>query len=156
MFQEEIVVSAYLYVGSGIDSLFLNRSMDIGLEYTPEAAAISNAIVKVSVDGRTYQLLEYDEPPGVYFLPEDSLVIESGKLYELEAIVGDKTIRASTLAPDPIHIDSLKVGNSHLRSSFYLGPKFTIYWSETEGAEGYLIATISDTSNYRYVDIGFL
>ena len=152
--KEEIIINGYLYVGSGIDTVYINKSLDIESPYSNEASAVSSDSVFISVDNKTFRLLEYENKPGAYYLASDSLIIAPGKTYHFQARIGDKIVRASTLAPEQIHINSINTDTSYYP---YPDPKkstqFKISWNRSKYVAGYQIAVIAKPP-YNLVDFG--
>jgi hypothetical protein len=152
--KEEIIINGYLYVGSGVDTVYINKSLNIESPYSNEASAVSSDSVFITVENKTFRLLEYEDKPGAYYLPSDSLIILPGKTYFFKALIGNKIVRASTLAPEQIHINSINTD-----TSYYPFPnptkstQFKISWNKSEYAAGYQIAVISKPP-YNLVDFG--
>jgi len=140
-FEEEIIVRAYLYTGSSIDSVHISKSIKIGEIYSPGEAAVTGAGVSISVDNVSYQLSEYGDKPGVYYLPLNYIRVTPGKTYHLEAQVGDKLISASTTAPDFVQIVRV-----NLPETEYLGKPFEVFWRGGEGAAGYILSVKARSS----------
>lgn len=152
--KEEIIINGYLYVGSGVDTVYISKSLNIDSPYSNEASAVSSDSVFIAVDNKTFRLLEYDDKPGAYYLPSDSLIIIPGKTYHLKVRLGKKIVRASTRAPEQIHINSINTDTSYYP---YPDPEksiqFKISWNESEYAAGYQIAVIAKPP-YNLVDFG--
>ncbi len=153
-FIEEIVVNGYLIVGQSVDSVYVQKTLPIETAYSYDAASVSTDSVFISVEDRRYRLSEYDNKPGAYFLPSDSLIVTPGETYHLEVKVNNKTIRASTTAPSPIVIQSLNTD-----TSYYPYPdqsqstRFEISWNPTEFTEAYEVSVIAHPP-YDLVDFG--
>jgi len=148
IFKEQVIVNAYLYVDKGIDSVFVSKSLGIEEPYSYEKAAVNTADVFISVDNKTYQLFEYIEKPGAYYLPYDSLVVTAGKEYRLEIHVGEKIVRANTTAPAQVQIDSINTDTTD-----HLGTQFELFWHKTDWAAGYLVSAIAKSTS-ELVDLG--
>ncbi len=153
-FVEEIVVNGYLIVGQGVDSVYVQKTLPIETAYSYEAASVSTDSIFISVGSRRYQLSEYDDKSGAYFLPSDSLIVTPGETYSLEVQVHDKIVRASTTAPAHIEIQSLSAD-----TSFYPYPdqsqstRFEISWNPTAYTEAYDVSVIAHPP-YDLVDFG--
>ena len=152
--KEEIIINGYLYVGSGIDTVYISKSLNIESAYSNKASAVSTDSVFITVENKTFQLLEYENKPGAYYLPPDSLIITPGTRYHLKVQIGKKIIRASTIAPQQIQITSINTDTSYYP---YPDPiksnQFKISWSKSEFAAGYQIAVIAKPP-YDLVDFG--
>lgn len=153
-FKEEIIVNGYLIVGNGVDTIHVSKSLPIDEDYSYEAAAVSTDSVFISVDDRTFRLLEYDTKPGAYHLQKDSMTITPGKEYCLEVCVEGKTIHASTIAPEQIQIQGLNTDTSYYP---YPDPdkstRFQLSWNETDFTAAYEFSVIA-TPPYDLVDFG--
>ncbi|MBN2028766.1 DUF4249 family protein [bacterium] len=153
-FIEEIVVNGYLIVGQGVDSVYVQKTLPIETAYSYDAASVSTDSIFISVDNRRYQLSEYADKPGAYFLPSDSLIVTPGETYRLEVKVGNKTVRASTTAPDMVEIQSLSAD-----TSFYPYPDqdksipIQMSWNPAEQAVAYELSVIAHPP-YDLVDFG--
>jgi hypothetical protein len=116
-YEEQIVVSAFLFEGQPIDSVVLDRTVPFGEFFDASTTGVEDAKVSVTVDGKTYQLLEGTASgyvPGRYYLPASDLIVTAGKTYELQVVTADGKhhVKASTRVPQPIRftgiIDSLR------------------------------------------------
>jgi hypothetical protein len=151
-FKETIILSGYLYVGQSVDSIFVRKSLPIGIPYSNTRAAVSGAIVTLKTNSQQFSLSEYPEYPGVYFVPAEEHVVSAGETYEINVQAGNHQVQASTIAPEQISINLL---SDNQRS--YLGSPFKIIWNQVEGAKGYLVTTIADPPYDNRVHIeGFL
>ena len=143
-FKEEIIVNGYLIVGHGVDTIYVSKSLAMDMSYFHDAAALSTDSIFITVNGRSYRLLEYDDKPGAYYLPKDSMVITPGFEYQLSIHVNNKTIRASTMAPEQVHIKSLNTDTSFCP---YPDPekstRFQLSWDKTDFTAAYEISVIS-------------
>lgn len=154
IFEQDIIVNAYLIVGHGIDSVFIGKSLPIQEAYSEAEAAISTVEISITVDGHAYDLTEYDDRSGAYFLPEDSLIVTPGKTYHLEVIADGRRVRASTTAPGQVRIQSLNTDTSYYP---YPEPekatRFEITWNPVDLAAAYEVSIISKTP-VELVDFG--
>jgi len=55
--KEEIIINGYLYVGSGVDTVYISKSLNINSPYSNEASAVSSDSVFLTVDNKTFRLL---------------------------------------------------------------------------------------------------
>lgn len=122
-----LVVNGQLTEGYPVDSIFVSWSEDITERY--DDSQVRGA--KVSLNDR--QLLEYREAPGVYYLPDTTLLIRSGQTYHLKVEAKGHTVTSDTKVPQPLQISSTDVqdgdtvqyvpGDSWLSDAF-----FTLQW----------------------------
>jgi len=154
-FEEFLIVSGYLMVGHGIDSLFVSRNISVYEIYTDEKAAVTADSVCIDTEGKSWRLEEYAGRKGVYHLPADSLIVTPGKTYGLRVYAGAHFVRASTLAPDSISIISLSTDTTTFPyPNPLLGQPVTISWTASDSAAGYDISVIARTHR-QLVEIGF-
>ena len=143
-FQEEIIINGYLIVGHGVDTLHISKSLHINEEFSYAVAAVSTDSVFISVDNHAYRLLEYPRKPGAYYLSKDSITVTPGKKYDLIVHVDGKTLRASTIAPEQIRIQTL-----YPDTSYYPYPdpgksaRFTLTWEKTDYTAAYEVSVIA-------------
>lgn len=107
-YQEELVVSAYLFTGQPIDSIRLTRTFDIQDRYNANDAAVSGADVTISDDENTYRLSEYSDAKGVYYLSDESVKVQPRMTYTLQVEYEDHELLATTTAPAPVEITHLR------------------------------------------------
>ncbi|MCJ7813487.1 DUF4249 domain-containing protein [bacterium] len=153
-FIEEIIVNGYLIVGQGVDSIYVQKTLPIDADYSYDAASVSTDSIFISVDKQRFQLSEYTDKRGAYFLPKDSLIVTSGKTYNLEVFVDNKTIRASTMAPGQVHIQSLNADTSYYPyPDQSQGTRIQISWNPAEFTEAYELSVIAHPP-YNLVNFG--
>ena len=100
-YTEQIVVQGFIYPGEAIDSVILHYTVPFTASYNDSAFAVTNADVRVGVDGKEY-VLQASAKRGRYFLPKADLIIQGGKTYTLTLRIGNKIISATTTVPMPI------------------------------------------------------
>jgi hypothetical protein len=105
-YQEQVVVEGFIYPGGGIDSVILHYTTPFTESYNDSIYAITDADVRVTADGKEYQLLPAPKR-GRYFLPQAALTIEGGKTYLLSIKVKNHTVTANTTVPMPIQYTNL-------------------------------------------------
>jgi len=143
-FEEAFIVNGYLIVGLGVDSIFVSKSLSMDKEHAYNAAALSADSVLLSVDNISYRLLEYQNRPGAYYLPRDVLTVTPGKEYHLSVYIEDKTIRASTTAPDQIRIQSLNTDTTYYPyPDPEISTRFHLTWNATDYTAAYEISVIA-------------
>jgi len=112
-FKDTLILGAYLYVGQPVDSIFLGKSLPIGVPYSDARAAVQDAQITLSRGSKHYVLSEYDQHPGVYYLPADSLIIEASESYDIDVRFADHHLRASTTAPGQISLQLKSANKGH-------------------------------------------
>ena len=122
-----LVVNGQLTAGHTIDSIYISWSEDITEVY--DNSQVSNALV--TINGK--QLLEYKNNKGVYYLPDRSFIVQSGKIYHLEVEANGKKVTSDTKVPALFNFTSSDVqngdtvlyipGNSWVSDAF-----FTLQW----------------------------
>ncbi|MDP4199123.1 MAG: DUF4249 family protein [Bacteroidota bacterium] len=111
-YNEQIVVSAFLYANAPIDSVVLHRTTPFGAYYDDLDYAVDSATVIVTVDGVPHTLLPA-KLKGRYSLPASDLIVQAGKTYQLSITApnnqtgGKHSISAVTTVPMPIHLSPL-------------------------------------------------
>lgn len=102
---ERIVVRGVITTGDSIHGIQLSRTLPIDVEYTAEKAALVDADVTIRTGGSAYKASH--EGGGLYGVP--SLVVQAGETYALEVVWHNKRVTASTLAPQAVPIDSIRL-----------------------------------------------
>ncbi len=105
-YQEQIVVQGFIYPGEAVDSVILRYSIPFGKSYVDSEYAVTDADVKIRVDGKEYTLLP-GTLKGRYYLPASQLIIEGGKEYELLVKKDQHSLYARTRVPMPIQWTNL-------------------------------------------------
>ncbi len=142
--REEIIISGYLVVGQGIDSVFVSRSLPITATYTRATAAVTADSVLLTVDGLRHRLLEYLACPGGYYLPRNVLTVTPGKTYHLEVHALGRTLRASAMAPEQVHITSCDPDTGIFPyPDTELSRRFNLAWTPTAHTAAYIISVIA-------------
>jgi len=170
-FSEKLVVNGYLRLGSGVDSIVVSKTIAIEQKFDAASSRVSGAIVRLRRAGdHWFTLAEY--PPaiigagGVYFLPAESLRVESGQTYELQVTALGQTVTASTTVPPQISLlevnRGLRYGDRPLFASgdtieyvsgksFADAPFFSLFWSPLPGVKLYRV--IADADNHDFSNI---
>ena len=105
-YHEQIVVSGFLFAGSPIELVSVERTTQFGELLDPIASGIDGASVEVIVDGVTHTL-QPSSLKGRYFLPSNELTVQGGKTYNLLIVYKGDTVRGATTVPMPIHFIGL-------------------------------------------------
>lgn len=137
-YNEQVVVSAYLYTGQPIDSVKLSRTFGIHDQYTSKDAAVSGAKVTISTEDQMYALKEYANKKGAYYLPDTSVKVLAGETYQLEVKAGDHELYAETTAPEPVRISELNADTLEFLDE---QKRFILQWRNNSDPAGYLIST---------------
>lgn len=108
VYEEELVLSAYLFAGESIDSIILERTTPFGQKIDDEAIAVTGANITLTSEGKTYMLQALPGKPGRYYLPAQEHIVEGGKRYDIRVEAGSHTLSAWTEVPMPIRWKSTK------------------------------------------------
>lgn len=100
---EEIFVQGRMTVGEPVEELLITRTLPPLESWTPEKAAIPDAVGFIRVDGTEHPLRYTGK--GRYTV--DDMIPEAGKTYELVVRWKDYEVTAITSAPAPGSIDSI-------------------------------------------------
>jgi hypothetical protein len=76
-YEEELVLSAFLFAGEHLDSVILERTTPFGQKIDDDAIAVNGADIKITSNGETFTLLPIPGKKGRYYLPDH--VIEGGR-----------------------------------------------------------------------------
>ena len=109
--REEIVVESYLVGGEELPPVWLNRSIDVDAAFTPNASALNDATVSVtllSASGEDESVIMYErtfEEPGKY-VPTVVHTVRAGRSYRLDAEAGGglDPVSAVTHVPDGFNL----------------------------------------------------
>jgi hypothetical protein len=147
-FDQKIVIQGYIYSGSKNIDVQVRKTISIDEKYSPEKSAVSGANVNLTVDGKTFNLIERTSNKGTYFI-QDSLIIQSGKTYILNVNTTEPkgTITAQTIVPDTFHIINVNVSRDTINFENEDVIKVTLEWTESENSEGYKIAVFKATDD---------
>jgi hypothetical protein len=98
-FNETLYVEGFLRAGNAVDSVFVGSTMPLFDVYDRDASAISDAVVRIEVEGVVHPLTPIASKLGYY--QSSTLEIEAGKTYRLtvESSLGVAT--AETTVPFP-------------------------------------------------------
>lgn len=99
-YEEELVLSAYLFAGEHLDSVSLERTTPFGERIDNDAIAVEGAEITITSNGETFNLLPIPGRKGRYYLPDH--IIEGGRKYDIIVRAGEHTLTASTVVPLPI------------------------------------------------------
>ena len=99
-YEEELVLSAYLFAGERLDSVILERTTPFGERIDDEAIAIDGAQITITSNGETFNLLPISGRKGRYYLPDH--VIEGGRTYSIDVRAGEHRLTSTTTVPMPI------------------------------------------------------
>jgi hypothetical protein len=99
-YQEELVLSAYLFEGEHLDSVILERTTPFGTAIDNDAIAVDGADIKITSNGETFTLLPIPGRKGRYYLPDH--IIEGGRKYDIVVRAGEHVLTSSTVVPRSI------------------------------------------------------
>lgn len=104
-YEEELVLSAFLFEGERLDSVILERTTPFGQKIDDDAIAIEGADITITSNGETFTLLPIVGRKGRYYLPDH--VIEGGRKYDIEVRAGEHLLKSSTVVPKSISYTGL-------------------------------------------------
>ncbi len=149
----DIVVEGLLIVDEPIRNITVIRTQPLADSFSYDKSLISNAIVKIKTEGKEF-LLDYNPPgndkkPGYYY-SDESYVVKSNQLYELEVIVDGKVMNGTTFTPARTEwVRAPKTFIQYPIDSLKLPPTDSIEWRKAEKADFYLISiSCLDSSGY--------
>lgn len=152
----QYVVQAYLIVDQPIQGISLTRSQPLTDTFRMENGIITDADVRLTVDGNTLQLRHRGEGgPGGYYYPDSAVLVKPNTLYKLEITTKDGShITAQTLTPGVVEwkrapLDTITIPPKN--NSAYLNPpdSLDLSWTAVPGVDEYLISvTALDTLDY--------
>lgn len=105
VYEEELVLSAFLFAGESLDSVVLERTTPFGVRIDDDAIAVEGATITITTEGQTYTLLPIPGRKGRYYLPDHT--IQGGKKYEIDVRAGEHHLTGSTVVPMPIRFTGL-------------------------------------------------
>lgn len=105
VYEEELVLSAFLFADESLDSIALERTTPFGVRIDDEEIAVDGAQIVITSEGQTFTLLPVPGRKGRYYLPDHT--IQGGKKYEIDVRAGEHHLTASTIVPMPIRYTGL-------------------------------------------------
>ncbi len=94
-------VEAFLIVDEPISGIKVLETQPLDKPFDLDAGWISDATVKIKNDGSIYELAYSNSTPKGYYLPDNSIKVKPGSIYELEIILKDGTrITGMTTTPN--------------------------------------------------------
>lgn len=179
-FEEKLVVNGFLKAGSGVDSIVVSKTIPIEEKFDAAISRVRGAVVRVRrASDRWFTLAEYppaivrdaqgnviDEIGGIYFLPPESLRVESGQTYELSVAALGQEVGAQTTVPPQISIVEMNRGERFgdrplfasgdtveyvSGKSFADAPLFSVFWPPLPGVTIYRIIADADNSDFSNI-----
>ncbi|GAB4338705.1 MAG: hypothetical protein Kow0037_22920 [Calditrichia bacterium] len=131
-FEPKLVINGELRAGHTIDSVFVSWSSDIRDRYDTFAQLVHNA--EITLNG--VALREYPNRWGVYFYPDRSYRVESGRQYKLVVRAGGETAEATTTVPAPFSFLPIGVNDGDTvqyipGDSWFSDAFFLLDWSKS-------------------------
>jgi len=105
-YEEQLIVTGFIYAGAPIDSVIVQRTTPFGEKIDAITSGVDSATVKVTVDGVAHTLQPTGKQ-GRYYLPASELIVEGGKSYYLTVDYGNHHLSAVTVVPKPIQFTGL-------------------------------------------------
>ncbi|MDZ7269680.1 MAG: DUF4249 domain-containing protein [candidate division KSB1 bacterium] len=172
VFAEKLVVNGFLRLGGGVDSIVVSRTVAIEERFDVAHSRVRGALVRLRrQNDRWFTLRERHTAagdsvslPGVYFLPPESLQVESGQTYELQVTALGQTVTAQTTVPPQISLleanRGLRYGDRPLLASgdtveyvsgksFADAPLFSLFWPPLPGVSLYRVIADADNNDFR-------
>ena len=108
-FSEELVVSAFLGTGEPLPPVALTRTLPLLAVYSPEAAAVDGADVRVTLlaaDGSDEAVYAYapSGAPGQYVAEDPAATVLAQRSYRLDVAAEGRTLTATTLVPPDFEV----------------------------------------------------
>lgn len=179
-FEEKLVVNGFLKAGGGVDSIMVSKTIPIEEKFDAAISRVRGAVVRVRRAGdRWFTLAEYppaivrddqgnviDEVGGIYFLPPESLRVESGQTYELSVAALGLEVGAQTTVPPQISIVEMNRGERYgdrplfasgdtveyvSGKSFADAPLFSVFWPPLPGVTIYRIIADADNGDFSNI-----
>ena len=139
-YEEQLILTGYLYTGQPIDSITIARTFPFDTKYDRVEGMVSDATVLIATTIEEYRLQEYPEKPGVYFLPDTSVRVTAGQEYRIEVQYGEHRLLASTTAPEQVEIEKINTDSLQFLDP---GQKFRLSWNLVDGADAYVLSSIA-------------
>lgn len=161
-FTPQIVVEGYLYANEPIDSIVIRRTLDIGEE--SRFSYVRGAIVTLSVGDEEYRLVENAEYPGRYF-PPVRMWAAPGRTYRIRVQALGQTATSETTIPQPIFLDSAKIGERVLSLdrvdtidypkdiTELARPGIRMWWTKGQLSSGYGLEAVSFDTTAQVIDL---
>ncbi|HET6399804.1 MAG TPA: DUF4249 family protein [Candidatus Kapabacteria bacterium] len=120
-----IVIRGFLNADEPIDSISVTHTLPLSVQYDPNQAAIPNAQVSITVDGRSIPL----QSIGLGFFTDPLHdTVQSGKTYSIDVQWNGLHAWASTLVPNPPAIPIFQFDNIGWDTEIY---RYNSYYSDT-------------------------
>ncbi|MFI5202409.1 MAG: DUF4249 family protein [Candidatus Kapaibacterium sp.] len=120
-----IVIRGFLTAGQPIDSISISHTLPLSAQYDPNQAAIPDAQVSISVDGRSIPLQPMDFG---FFTDPTHDTVQSGKTYSIDVRWNGLHAWASTLVPNPPSLPIFQIDNLGWDTQIY---RYNQYYSDT-------------------------
>lgn len=162
VFSPQLVIEGYLYANEPLDSIVVRRTIEI--TQGDSIAYVQGAIVTLSSPDKDYVLLERKDAPGRYH-PQEDLIPLPGVTYRLRVQAMGQVATSETTIPDPIKLDSAKVGEKPLSIARidtvdYPGsrdelskPGVRLWWTRSASAVGYALEAVTFDSTAEIIDL---
>ena len=146
-YNNQLVIYGFLVAGNTIDSIYVQHVLPLEAKYSPEAAAILNAVVIVEGNGFRDTLHHDPTLPGRYYSTKSANVIQPKATYTLRVEAPNfPAATATTTVPDTFHILNKPIFTETLR----FGDRnkiISVAWTESKLHVDYIIGSRSLDSN---------
>lgn len=102
--EDALVVDGLLLVGQPLPELFVRRTLPLAQAYRREAAAITDAEVRIVQGEQVFEYAPDPAAPGRYLPPPEAPQVEALTEYRLEVEVAGEKVRASTTTPEQVRV----------------------------------------------------
>lgn len=130
-YKEELIVRGVLKAGKIFEGVSFTKTLPLYVEYKIELAELKNVIAYLKEDGIKVIPLQY--VGGGIYKPKNSLIPQTGKLYELYASWNGRDVYAKTIVPEEPEIREVKFSSIGNEENFMTG-KVTIRPGEVYGS----------------------
>ncbi|PWN06380.1 DUF4249 family protein [Rhodohalobacter mucosus] len=110
-YRELVQIESYLVAGRQLPVVRITRTLPIDVEYTFESAALSGAIVSITLldeNGGTAEVFPYESgaATGIYIPQDDTHIVEARRSYRIDVTFSnrDEQLSAVTTVPDQISV----------------------------------------------------
>lgn len=160
-----LVLQGYIYANEPIDSILVRQTIAIE-DTSRNSDFVTGASVQITVDGKSYTLSEKQRVarPGRY-TPDETIIAIPGKTYKLTVSAYGSTAWSETTVPEPIQLDSVRVGDRKLSltamdtvqfpkdESELNKPGVQLWWTSSKSAAGYSLEAVSFDTTQKLINL---
>lgn len=145
--ENEAVIEAYLYEGNSVTEIKLTELIpfeDLGTDKSP---TVSDAEIKMLIDGNEFVLQEKPEKPGYYTIDDTNTLIQSKQEINLQLWYNNKWVTARTIVPT-------KPQNVQINESQKYVEEITSIWDLSQLADiSVEVSWANPDKSYHYVTV---